>query len=249
MRKKNLFLALLAMVLVCAISVTGTMAYLTSQANEGAGVVNTFMASGGGVIVTEEGVFTLEEHEVTQAADGTYTKGTSLLPTSTKAGNSYNLLPGTEVPKDPFITLKGKTAAPAYLYLEVVETGSFTAYDDTTKAGSDVTYALTDKWEELTGVTGANGGKVYVYKVADANYIVDDKTFANPYTIQILKDDQIVVGNKLNIVENSELKLEFYAYLAQSTVMTKDAENKDVLTSDKTVVYTTCFPYEESTTQ
>ena len=249
MRKKNLFLLLLAMVLVCAISVTGTMAYLKGEANDGKGVVNIFMASGGGIIIETDGIFTLQEHEVTQAADGTYTKGTNLLPTDTKAGNSYNLLPGTEVPKDPFITLKGKTAAPAYLYLEVVGTDNFTAYDDATKAGSDVTYALTDKWEELTGVTGANGGKVYVYKVAANNYIVDDKTFADSYTIQILQDNQIVVGKNLNIAKDINLELKFYAYLAQSTVMTKDAEENDVLTSDKAVVYTTCFPYEVSATQ
>ena len=46
-RKKNL-IVIMALVLVCAVSVVGTLAYLTQKADP---VTNTFVAAGGGVII------------------------------------------------------------------------------------------------------------------------------------------------------------------------------------------------------
>lgn len=43
--KKKTILAALAAAVVCAISVTGTLAYLTAQSNGGSGVVNTFVGA------------------------------------------------------------------------------------------------------------------------------------------------------------------------------------------------------------
>ncbi|MBR5264576.1 MAG: hypothetical protein IKV50_07780, partial [Clostridia bacterium] len=50
--------------------------------------------------------FTLTESEAKRNTDGTY----SLDTTTSTDKNSYTLMPGVDVPKDPKITIEGKTA-------------------------------------------------------------------------------------------------------------------------------------------
>lgn len=95
----------------------------------------------------------LQEHEAVRQADGSYKLNTSLLPTDTKKGNTYELLPGLDVPKDPFVTVVNKTPIGAYLFIEVQSTLNDAIYfeiDDT-------------KWKKLS-ITGKD---IYVYKDAD----------------------------------------------------------------------------------
>ena len=66
MKKKTLTIAI-ALVLVVALAVGATYALLTAKTDP---VTNTFMA---GKITDNDTVFTLKEHKVTQAANGTYT--------------------------------------------------------------------------------------------------------------------------------------------------------------------------------
>ena len=58
MSKKKTLLTILAVMLVCCIAVTGTLAVLFAKTSEP--VVNTFTAAGDGKLVT--GDFTLKEH-------------------------------------------------------------------------------------------------------------------------------------------------------------------------------------------
>ena len=110
MSKKRTFFTVLALVLVCAVSIAGTVAYMSMQ---GGSVENTFIAAGGGKLADS---LTLVEHKVEQQADGSYQ-----LTAETTNKNSYQVMPGMELPKDPTITVNGKTAAAAYLYVEVVD--------------------------------------------------------------------------------------------------------------------------------
>lgn len=92
----------------------------------------------------------LQEHEAVRQADGSYKLNTSLLPTDTKKGNTYELLPGLDVPKDPFVTVVNKTPIGAYLYIEVQSS-----------LNSAITYEIdTDNWTLLN----IDGKDIYVYK-------------------------------------------------------------------------------------
>lgn len=136
--------------------------------------------------------FTLTESEATRNTDGTYSLDTD---TST-AENPYTLMPGVDVPKDPKITIEGKTAVPAYLYVEVLESENFPA---------TVTYSMAEGWTDL-GITGPNGGKVYVYGT------VLDGTTPN-LTIQILENNILKVSQ--NLLRGTTAAMTFYGYMAQ----------------------------------
>lgn len=219
MSKKKSLITILAVALICVISVAGTLAFLTAETNNP--VVNTFTAAGGGKLIGDTGSFTLTEHEVEDADnDGVYTLGTA-----TTDANDYVVIPGVNLPKDPFITITEKTSVPAYLFVEVV--------DDLT--GSALSYVLDDCWSELTGVAGINGGKVYVYAANGTEVAVTDQTDLS--NINILKDKQVVVANQNDLgIDDAGITLKFYGYLAQSAV------TKDGATSTSPAdVYDVCF--------
>ena len=134
--------------------------------------------------------FTLTESKAVYT-DGTYTLNTAT-PVS---GNTYVLVPGVSIPKDPKIILEGKSAVPTYLYVEVI-----------TDLPTVVTYAMADGWTEL-GITGSHGGKLYVY-----NSVLDDKTDLSA-PIYILKNNTLNVGKELP--QGSSGFLNFYAYMVQ----------------------------------
>lgn len=199
MSKKKTLLVAVALVLVCVMSIMGTVAYMKN--NTGA-VTNTFIVSGGGKLATN---LTLDESEAVQAANGSYT-----LVTATRvSANTYNVMPGMEIDKDPTITITGKTEAPAYLFFEVVNPLDTEVY----------TYSFTG-WTELSGVTGYMGGKVYVYGDANGTIITNENVAAS---YKILTDDKITVEDdaddlKLSTDASAPTTMTFYAYLAQANV-------------------------------
>ena len=147
--KKRILLTALALILVCALSIMGTVAFLKDQTKT---VTNTFIAAGGpGPFVDEvDGVkqFDLKEYEVTQATSGKYTLNNQ----KEVAENEYKVLPNTTIPKQAFVKLSrtGKTVivdnetttytpAPAYLYLEVVDGLNAEHY----------TWSVNSDWEKL----------------------------------------------------------------------------------------------------
>lgn len=200
MSKKKTLLTILAVVLVCCIAVTGTLAVLFAKTSEP--VVNTFTAAGGGELYTGE--FTLKEHLVEKNNDGSY-KLTDATTNANTTGNKYDVLPATPLPKDPYITITDKTNAPAYLYVEVV--GSLTA---------GMSYDMADCWTRLDNVTGKNGGAVYVY---DKGTPIDDES-TGLSKISIIKNDVINVTDNPGLAKDQTVSLSFYAYLAQASVGT-----------------------------
>lgn len=229
MRKKNLFLALLAMVLVCAISVTGTMAYLTMTTVEKP-VINTFMASGGGKLAES---ITLLEHVVADEKDGVK-DGIYELTTATTENNSYNVLPGTDLPKDPYITIVDKTTAPAYLYVDVVGKADL--------ASVGLTFELDDCWKEIEVNGAANKGTVYVYCNATTKEpVVLNDSGADLSGINIIKDKVIKVDStNENVKLTDEKELTFYAYLAQASVSFTEGDKTET-SSEPDEVFETCF--------
>ena len=243
MNKKRILLTVVAMLLVCVLSVMGTLAYLKSTTNT---VTNTFVAAGGtGPFIDDDStstnpqdvLFAIKEYEVTQATSGKYTLNDSV----EVDGQEYKaVMPGTTIPKQAFVklsrtsvskteTVNGQEVtteikpAPAYLYLEVVD-GLPEAYS----------WEIDDSnWELLTGVTGVNNGSVYLYvgSLADANHVITSIAAYNSNQINIIKNNQVAVDKDAEL-SAEPVTLSFNAYLAQASTGESD---------DPAVVFTTCF--------
>ena len=200
MSKKKTLLTILAVMLVCCIAVAGTLAVLFAKTSEP--VVNTFTAAGDGKLVTGE--FTLKEHIAAKQTDGSY-ELTGETTNNTVTGNHYDVLPKTDLPKDPYITITEKTNAPAYLYVEVV--GELPA---------GMHYNMASCWTKLEGVTGNNGGVIYVYN----NGTPIDENSTGLENIAIIAGNTITVDDVPGLAEGQKVSLSFYAYLGQASVGT-----------------------------
>lgn len=214
MKKNKALLVALAMILVCAVSVMGTVAFM--KLNTGA-VTNTFISAGGGKLAQS---LTLSEHLVTKGADGSYSIADDAPTTPT---NTYDAMPGMVLPKDPTVTVTDKTDAPAYLYLEMVG-----------ELSDDYEWTMDSSWVpvldgEGNQVTGQRSGKLYVYTVAGNSVLTGDGT--TDLTVGIIQGNAVTVADDADLSASESVT--FYAYLAQANV----GENTTVLSA-----YNTCFP-------
>ena len=123
---KKTLTVLLALVLVIAMSVAGTMAYLTSQAS----VTNTFTV--GNVAIT------LDEAKVNEYGVATDDPRTN--------ANEYRLIPGHSYTKDPIIHVAANSEA-CYLFVKV-EDGLADIEADTTIAAQ----LAANNWKAVDGV-------------------------------------------------------------------------------------------------
>ncbi len=140
--------------------------------------------------------FKLQEHTAVQGADGSYTLDETLVTT-----NTYQLIPGLTIPKDPYISISGKTSIPAYIYVEVVNSSVVNTVDYDIDA---------TKWTLLDGVTGPHDGAVYTYSAG----LVDNST-SGLGSIPILANNSFTLP-PLPITGEREV-LTFYGYLIEPT--------------------------------
>ena len=175
-----------AVLAVCAIAaavgvliMTGIQAkYMTSVPLTGTVTFNAQLADN----------VTLQEHKALRNVDGSYSLGTE-----TTDKNSYSVMPGVDIPKDPYFTITNKSSIDTYLYVEIVDNSPDT-----------VTYNLTDDWINLN----IQGRKVYVY----------NGTFqGNPQIIHILSDNKVYVSDQYNPA-SKKFNLKFYGYMVQKEV-------------------------------
>ena len=160
----------------------------------------------------------LQEHLASRAPDGSYSLDSEVVTEK----NTYILLPGLDIPKDPFITVVDKSSIGSYLFLEVVD--GLDGVGDS----RPISYSLTDSWEALD-VEGKHGGKVYVYSKNGSPVVIDDSlTEGQPELtayIQILKDNKVTVSQYLkknNVTENGDRDvLSFYAELNEVGTVTE----------------------------
>ena len=157
--------------------------------------------------------FTLTEHKVTQNPDGSYVVHSETAVTE----NEYYVLPGIDIPKDPTVSIIGKTAIDAYLFIEVVD-----------RVDHDIiSFSLDSHWQEVSGAVPKNDGRVYVFCIDGTPAVLNDRTSKDLISsIGIIKDDT------LNVTENSidadgktimdfysqtgvAVDLDFYGYLVQ----------------------------------
>lgn len=136
---KKMLLALVALVLIITISVTGSLAYFTDKTEA---VTNTFAAA---KMLDDNGTFTLTESKATAKGDGTFELDVT---TRVKENSEYTVLPNVSIPKDPRIDITG-LSIPAYLYVKVdnaLHTGmSFTLAEDWTQISDTNVYYYTNK--------------------------------------------------------------------------------------------------------
>lgn len=186
MKKK--LTTVLAIVLVVALSVAGTYAYLTAQTDN---VTNTFAVAG---LLDDDAGFTLVESKANQQADGKYV----LNPADKVQANDYVVVPGVDLPKDPTINLKLKANIDAYVFLAV----------DNNLKGMSVT--IDPAWgSAITTYTDENGAAwdIYAQKVVGT-------TAAQDLTFNVLKDQTVTVDKAADAYDGNIL---FNAYLTQAT--------------------------------
>lgn len=164
----------------------------------------------------------LREHQVERKPDGHHETIDAIIPTevdddTVKNTNHYVLLPGQDIPKDPYIEITGKTSIPAYLFVEVIDGTAGT-----------LTYTMEDHWVRLTDITGKYGGTVYVYGNGTSPQAIKDGPASALYPI--LKDNKVTVSQELRHGE-APGRLDFYAYLGETAF----SENSNGLEQAKEV--------------
>lgn len=180
MKKK--LTTVLAIVLVVALSVAGTYAYLTAQTDT---VTNTFTAAG------LASSFSLDESQANQQPDGSYT-----LDVKTRVQeNAYSVVPKVNLAKDPTVHVTLEKNVGAYVFLAVDN-----------NLGNGLTATIDDtQWTALNKTYTANGVEwtIYYKQLAGSE---------NPaqVDINVLAGQQIVVGDTVaddcgNIVFNAYL--------------------------------------------
>ena len=149
-KRKALLLSLCAVLLV-AVSVMGTIAYLTSTDN----VTNTFTV--GSVAIT------LDETDVDNSTVGA----------ERDKANSYKLIPGHTYTKDPIIHV-GATSEDCYLFVKVVNEIAAIEEDDTAARKTKIASQMRAKgWKAVDGQAG-----VFVYDGVDENGNLSDTPLA-----------------------------------------------------------------------
>lgn len=195
--KKNktlkVLVAVLSVVLVMCLSVAGTLAYLQVKTND---VVNTFAPSNIDLTLAE-----------------TATEGGSV------TANTYKMIPGVDIPKDPKVTVKADIDC--YVFVEVTETANFDNY---------MTYAIASGWKLFNTTSGAvteiaadadlDGTYVLFREVTAAeaaNGVSFDVLAGNkvtvPYTVTKAEMDKLYSNGA--VITANQPKLTFTAYAIQ----------------------------------
>lgn len=159
-------------------------------------------------ITADIGTIQLFESEATKQNTGEYT----LDKTKPVTSNNYtHVIPGLDIPKDPYVTVTNKTPIPAYIFVEVVADGNFTVSN--THVADKLAYSLTSSWKKLD-IAGKNGGTVYAYTTdgTTAKAVTNEDADAID-DISILVEDKIIVSQDVSITLPAELK--FYASMGQ----------------------------------
>lgn len=214
-RTRLIVLLLLALLLIGLISFAGAK-YVTTITHH---ATITFSAS------LAENVI-LQEHKAVRQTDGSYAlvtqKYANDFPDDEYSAetfvheNSYTLIPGLDIPKDPKITILNKTPIKAFLFLEVVETVNEEA----------IVFQVDDNWWKKTDLKPKHdGGVVYYYSTDKTNAVVLDEKITNPLTVPILSQETIRVSqNVLSSLSKDAQVLTFHVYLIEKMSDTSTPE-------------------------
>ena len=147
MNKKRFFLSLLSLVLVAAVSVGATLAFLSDTDDE---VVNTFAFANGMEVKLQE-----------QIEDDIVTTGNETITANDTKGYDYEgIVPGQELNKEPWVDFK--TDVDAYLFIKI---SGFKADE------LDTETINTTNWELIASANDGTANGVYVYKNSSGKVI------------------------------------------------------------------------------
>lgn len=133
----------------------------------------------------------------TDTVTNTFTYGNIDITLTETTGTSYKIIPGTDITKNPKVTVKGGSEA-CWLFVKVDKVGTFVE--------GKVTYAVANDWTALPGVDG-----VYYREVAGVTADTD---------FNVLEGNKITVSEDLTKAEvdaitADEISLTFTAYAVQ----------------------------------
>lgn len=182
-------------------------------------VKNTFV--GGVLFVDPANEFTLQEQQVVEAPVGSATKYV-LSAGVDKDGFAYNVLPGVDIPKRPYINVT-KLLMEAYLYVVVDTGGAFdlTNYTQWTSKDGKISWTMASGWAYLK----SQGNKViYYYTGENANGKLPAGTYSE---IDLMKQENgmsITVASDYNYKNDQyntkgdavKFDIDFKAYICQS---------------------------------
>lgn len=141
----------------------------------------------------------------TNPITNTFTYGDINITLQETTGESYKIIPGVNIKKDPKVTVKANSED-CWLFVKVAASGTFVE--------DKVTYAVAEGWTALTG----NGG-VYYRAVSSGTA---DQSFS------VLAGDQIIVSKDLTKDEIKSITanptLTFTAYAVQQSGSANAAE-------------------------
>lgn len=190
---KKIVALVAAFALVICLTIGGTLAWLSTKTGD---VVNTFTV--GDINIT------LDETDLNSTSGG-----------KTTEGNTYKMVPGATITKDPQVTVKANSEA-CWLFVQITEStnakfSDYMTYEVLTKNDKGET-----EWTALPGVTG-----VY-YREVDAT--TTDLSF------DVLKDNKVsvlddVTKEQLNaLTADTYPTLTFTAYAVQKSGITTVAD-------------------------
>ena len=192
MNKKKILTAALALILVVAMTVAGTLAVLKETAPDT--LTNTFVAAGGGDIIVDplSSNFVLKEHKVTYSeATATYTAST----TEEVTRNEYpGVAPGMDIPKDPTVKVNVKSGASAYIFVKIEDKAPL------------LTWAAADGWTKLSETT-ADGVTTTVLawsSIVTGGTAEQDAAGAFDLTQTVLKDNKVSIASNATIPEPAQ---------------------------------------------
>ena len=151
------------------------------------------------------------------------------LTEETVRSNTYELMPGVDIPKDPYVRITGKSPIPAYLFIEVVD-----------RTNSAIEISLRPEWIPLTGedIAPQHGGTVYYYNDNPGEDPTPLPSF-DEKDFYILAEDKVTVkqtylhGDKEITNAESDNSTEdillVYAYLYEVFELTVDGTTRNAL--------------------
>ena len=142
---------------------------------------------------------TVYEHVANRQTDGSYKLDSSAI---TEEGQTYMLMPGVDIYKDPTVRVTGYTGVPAYLF--VVKKVS--------EYGTAIGFNLASGWQSLSGHPG-----VWYKELTSADIPGEDETYKDyPVLATFANGYQIIVYEGLP--RGSDYTFAFKAYIGQKTV-------------------------------
>ena len=135
----------------------------------------------------------------------TFTYGDINITLEETTGQNYKMIPGSEITKDPTVTVKANSEA-CWLFVDIDESANFDTF---------MTYAVADGWAQLT--EDAQGNDI----TADLIYYRAVAATTSDAAIAVIKGNKVTVKSDITksqfeAVKNDLPTLTFTAYAVQS---------------------------------